>query len=61
MSGESAARPLRRAERAALVTPENLGGLGNGETEWLDHFHPDELSRMGRACHAYHGFISFQW
>ncbi len=35
---------------------KGLGGFRNRETERLDDLHPDELSRMGRACHAHHGF-----
>src|SRR5574337_1317496 len=51
MSGDSAARPLRRAESAGHV--KNLGGLGNREIKWLNNFHPDELSRMGRTHHTH--------
>ena len=72
LRAESLLDPQRhvRRERGAAIEKgrksgpghaKNLGGLGNGEIKRLDYLHPNELTRMGRACHTHHGFISFQW
>src|SRR4030042_2862294 len=40
---------VERGRESGPAPAKNLCRLGNGETERLDHFHPDELSRVGRA------------
>src|SRR4030042_2476935 len=52
---------VEKGRESGPAHARNLGCLGNGETERLDPFHPDELPRVGRAYHTHHTFVSFQW
>ena len=57
--GRERGAAVEKGRESSSGHAKNLSGLGNGEIKRLDHFHPDELSRMDRACHTHHRFVSF--